>query len=87
MCGVAFDRLYQIGNQVVAPLELNIYIRPCGLSAYPQLHQAVLHAGQNENCQGDQHQNHNESHNLLLRNCALERKLPQRILCAQISNL
>jgi hypothetical protein len=32
----------------MAALELNVNVRPCRVAAYAQLHQAVVHADQND---------------------------------------
>src|SRR5438128_4564595 len=46
MTRVAFDCLHQVGNEVVAALELHVNLRPGILGLYPLAHQAVVNADQ-----------------------------------------
>src|ERR1700688_1968097 len=44
LLGIALDRLHQIGDQIGAPLQHNVYLRPRRLHAFVLGHQRVPHA-------------------------------------------
>jgi hypothetical protein len=46
--GVTFHGLDQIGNKIVAALELDINVGPGGICAHAQLYQGVVHRDQQE---------------------------------------
>src|SRR5699024_4615485 len=55
--GVALDRLDQVADQVVPPLELDVYLAPGLLDEVAQLDQPVVDA---DRPQDDQHEHHGD---------------------------
>jgi len=53
--GVALDRLHQVRDQVVAPLELDVDLRPGVVDPVPQPDQAVVAEDEDEDEEDDDH--------------------------------
>src|SRR5207245_8975536 len=60
--GVAFHGLDEIGNQVVATLELHVDVRPGVVALNFNAHQGVVHADEEDNEQYQDAQNNQASH-------------------------
>src|SRR5581483_11949971 len=66
MGGITLHGLHQIGDEIVAALELHIDIGPRVVGAYPQLHQSVVNTDEYENNDRQQNDDDNETDHLNL---------------------
>jgi hypothetical protein len=62
VCGIALYSFNQVGNQIVAALELNVDVRPGVVHLNLQPDQTVVHSDQDENDQNQSNQQHPADH-------------------------
>ena len=64
MLGIALHGLHEVGDEVVPPLELHVYLRPCVVNAHALLYERVVDQYENEyDCAHDECDDEQHVHN------------------------